>query len=336
VFGRLIWSNILVGLTIMSIGLFKKTVIADTIALYADPLYAAADQRHSFGLISGWLSALTYTFQLYFDFSGYSDIAIGIGRMFGIKLPLNFHSPLRASNIAEYWRRWHMTLQRFIYGYIFQPLSLSLGRWSAMRGLSGWSAFTVAAAIPTFITFMVVGPWHGAGWNFVVFGAMHAFYVIALEFTNERRKNRRRKARKLGLTLKENPRREKIMAHVLTLAAVMFGNVVFRAEDMQSAILVWTGMVGLGGGDVQPDLNWGVIGTLVASAIIITFLPNTQQIMRRFDPAENWDEWRDQAPAPVQWSWRPNTAGLLFVGVTLFIAVMFIQRGQAKFLYFNF
>ena len=101
-FGRLIWRNLMVGLVIFAIGLFKKTVIADTLSNYANTIFAAGEQGQAFDLTTGWLAAITFTFQLYFDFSGYSDMAIGLGRMFGVKLPLNFHSPLRASNIADY------------------------------------------------------------------------------------------------------------------------------------------------------------------------------------------------------------------------------------------
>lgn len=184
-FGKLLWRNILVGLVIMAIGLFKKTVIADTISGYSDPLYHMADTRGPVDLLSGWLAAILYTFQLYFDFSGYSDMAIGLGRMFGVKLPLNFHSPLRTRNIADYWRRWHMTLQRVIYAYLFQPLSLSLIRSTWRLGLTGWGAFAASVGFPTFVTFLIVGVWHGAGWTFVLFGAMHGVYVTLFEVSRE-------------------------------------------------------------------------------------------------------------------------------------------------------
>ncbi|HXZ16965.1 MAG TPA: MBOAT family O-acyltransferase, partial [Roseiarcus sp.] len=151
-FGRLVVRNILVGLTIMSIGLFKKTVIADTVSGYSDQLFGVADARGPIDFVSGWLAAILYTFQLYFDFSGYSDMAIGLARMFGVKLPLNFHSPLRAANIADYWRRWHMTLQRMIYAYVFQPLSLFLIRSTWRLGLTGWGAFAASVGLPTFVT----------------------------------------------------------------------------------------------------------------------------------------------------------------------------------------
>ena len=156
-FGKLIWRNILVGLVILAIGMFKKTVIADTMSGYSDPLYLIGESHAPLGLVTGWLAALTYTFQLYFDFSGYSDMAIGLARMFGVKLPLNFHSPLRAPNIAEYWRRWHMTLQRMLYGYVFQPLSLGLIRGTWRFGLEGWNAYVVSVVVPTFLTFLISG-----------------------------------------------------------------------------------------------------------------------------------------------------------------------------------
>ena len=200
-FGHLIWRNVLVGLTIMAIGLFKKTVIADTLNLYVTPLYGAAAGGEDLGLVSGWLAAVTFTFQLYFDFSGYSDMAIGLARIFGVKLPLNFHSPLRARSISDYWRRWHMTLQRFIYAYLFQPISLIVTRWSVQKGWSGWRAFAVNSCLPTFITFVAVGIWHGAGWTYVLFGVMHALYLIIQDYWGERRKLLRRRLRKVGKSL---------------------------------------------------------------------------------------------------------------------------------------
>ena len=140
-FGKLIARNLMVGLVLFSIGLFKKTVLADTLAIYVKPLYEAARQGQELGFISAWVAGVGFTFQLYFDFSGYSDMAIGLGRMLGVKLPLNFHSPLRAASITDYWRRWHMTLQRFVVAYIFQPLSLPLTRFAADWNLTRWSGF---------------------------------------------------------------------------------------------------------------------------------------------------------------------------------------------------
>ncbi|HEX5262032.1 MAG TPA: MBOAT family O-acyltransferase, partial [Phenylobacterium sp.] len=336
-FGRLIWRNLLVGLVIFAIGLFKKTVIADTLASYANPMFEAGAHGGHSSLASGWLAAVTFTFQLYFDFSGYSDMAIGLGRMLGVKLPLNFHSPLRSSNIADYWRRWHMTLQRFIVAYIFQPLSLPLNRWAMTRGLDGWPRFAVGVTIPAFVTFVAVGIWHGAGWTFVLFGVMHAIYICTNEAWGEWRKRRRRHLKKLGRTLAESGPVRMAFFHVITLIAVIYANVMFRAHTAGDAVTIWTGMTGLNGlGLDTTRVGWGLGASLLVSAFLVFMTPNTQQIMGRFDPAHNWREWRAIAPAPIRWTWKPNAAGLVFAGVTLFLAIMFIQRGKAIFLYFNF
>ena len=338
-FGRLIPRNLMVGLVMFAIGLFKKTVIADTLSSYANPLFASGAQGHPYTMASGWLAAITFTFQLYFDFSGYSDMAIGLGRMLGVKLPLNFHSPLRASNIADYWRRWHMTLQRFIVAYIFQPLSLPLNRWAAMRGLRDWPAFAVGVGVPSFATFVAVGIWHGAGWTFVLFGVMHAIYICTNEAWGEWRKRRRRQLKKLGKTLAESGPARMLFFHAITLIAVIYANVMFKARTVGDAVTVWKGMTalnGLGLDTIGTTLDWGLGASLLVSIFLVFLMPNTQQIMGRFDPAYNWKEWRSVARSPIRWTWKPNAAGLIFAGVTLFLAIMFIQRGKAIFLYFNF
>ena len=336
-FGKLVWRNILVGLTIMAIGLFKKTVIADTLSGYSDSLFDLSSGAHQIGFFSAWLAAITYTFQLYFDFSGYSDMAIGLARMLGVKLPLNFHSPLRAANIADYWRRWHMTLQRMIYAYVFQPLSLFLTRETWRLGLTGWGAFAVSVGFPTFLTFLIVGIWHGAGWTFVAFGAMHAVYVSVFEIWRERRTRLQRKLRKAKIKLPEPGLAQRALGHALTLTAVIYANVMFRAKTVAAAVSVWMGMTGFRGtSDGLSFVTLDLATTLLICVAMVALFPNTQQIMSRFDPAYNWREWRDVAPPLISWTWRPNAIGLLLAGVVLFFGVMFIQRGQAIFLYFNF
>jgi alginate O-acetyltransferase complex protein AlgI len=339
-FGRLIARNLMVGLVLFAIGLFKKTVIADTLALYANPLFHAAAQGRPLGLIGGWAAALSFTLQVYFDFSGYSDMAIGLGRMFGVRLPLNFHSPLRAASIIDYWRRWHMTLQRFIVAYIFVPLSLPLSRFAYARRMSGWPAFALAVGVPTVVTFVAVGIWHGAGWTFVLFGVMHAAYISINEAWREWERRRRRARRAKGLAVATATARPLRLAafHALTLVAVLLANVMFRVRQPADAVSIWLSMANAHGlGDARlPELDWGAGGALVASAVLVWLAPNSQQIMGRFDPAYNWRDWRGVARAPLSWTWKPNLAGLAFAGVVLFFGVAFIQRGPAVFIYFNF
>lgn len=336
-FGRILAQNLMIGLVIFGIGLFKKTVLADTLSAYANPLFDAAPNR-DFDLVNGWLAAITFTLQLYFDFSGYSDMAIGLGRMFGIRLPLNFHSPLRASGIIDYWRRWHMTLQRFIVSYIFQPLSLPLNRYAARRGLAGWSDFAVGIAVPSFVTFVAVGIWHGAGWTFVLFGVMHAIYICINEAWRERQKQRRKKLRKAGLKARDPGFFERFGYHLITLVAIAAANVLFRATSVTDAVKIWQGMAGLGG--VSP-LAWHAVGVdllvyILIGVLIVALFPNTQQLMRHYDPAYNWREWRDVSPPLLRYVWRPDAKGIAFAAVTLLLGILFIQRGQAIFLYFNF
>ena len=335
-FSRLMTRNLVIGLVIFAIGLAKKTVIADTLAGYADPLYLhAAGQTWDLG--RGWTAAVTYALQLYMDFSGYSDMAIGLARMFGVKLPLNFHSPLRAASIIDYWRRWHMTLQRFLLAYVYQPIALPMNRWSAGRGLTGWSAFTAGVAVPTVGTFLLSGIWHGAGWTFVLFGLIHAVYVLINEIWRERRKLINRRRRKAKLAPIVIGRWEIIGYHALTLFALGFTNVMFRATSVADAWAISRAMLGFDGigtaGYALP-VNLGVI--LAATMFVVALFPNTQQIMEKFRPAVNAALWTGTHQPPLMWRWRPDAKGIVFAGLVLFIAVIFIQRGQAVFLYFNF
>lgn len=336
-FGRISGRNIMIGLVIFSIGLFKKTVIADTLVQYADPLFAAAGRGERIDLLAGWLAALCYSFQLYFDFSGYSDMAIGLARLFGVQLPLNFHSPLRAASVADYWRRWHMTLQRFIVAYIFQPVSLPLSRMAAVRGLGTWGSFALGVAVPSFVTFVVVGIWHGAGWTFVLFGVMHALYIVTNEIWRERTKQKRRRLKKQGVVMADPGPASRVAAHAVTLVCIMVANVLFRAPSVEVATDIWAGMAGLNGlGGAVPGLGASMLAALAVAGALVFLAPNTQQIMRDFQPAWNWQEWRSESPALIDWRWRPNAMGVTFAGLALFLGLMFIQRGAAVFLYFNF
>ena len=156
--------NIVKGLSFFALGLFKKIVIADTLAMTANPVFDAADSGQIVSVYESWLGALAYSFQLYFDFSGYADMAIGIALMFNINLPTNFNSPYKARNIVEFWRRWHMTLSRFLRDYLYIALGGNRkGQFNRYRNL--------------FLTMLLGGLWHGAGWNFVIWGALHGSYL---------------------------------------------------------------------------------------------------------------------------------------------------------------
>jgi len=208
------YANIATGLFIFSIGLFKKVVIADTFAIGATQGF---DNAEVLNLIEGWITSLSYTFQLYFDFSGYTDMAIGAALLFNIRLPINFDSPYKAVSIQDFWRRWHITLSRFLKDYIYIPLGGN--RKSEIRTYAN-----------LFTTFLLGGIWHGAGWTFVLWGALHGFALMI-----------HRLWQKLGFKLPT------ILAWFITFNFVNIAWVFFRAREFEDAIKVLNGMFGMSG-----------------------------------------------------------------------------------------
>jgi alginate O-acetyltransferase complex protein AlgI len=334
--------NLMVGIVIFAIGLFKKTVIADNVAYISDPLFEAASRGTAPDILSAWLATLSYTAQLYFDFSGYSDMAIGVARMFGILLPLNFHSPLRAGNIMDYWRRWHMTLTRFMLNYFYQPLSLVLARNAIGGSLGPWQTYIVTVGVPVFFTFLLLGIWHGAGWTFVVFGLMNATYVSTGQAWREFRRRRRRLLTVSDMNSRSNAL-GRALAHALTIVCVLMANVMFRSDHIATAGLIYKGMLGLtrGTGAALPEVNRPEAVFFIALGwFIIAVMPNTQQIMRAYHPAVNWRQWEDVAPSPITLQWRPNTIGLASIGMLIAIVItatlIGMNREPAQFIYFQF
>ena len=213
------YKNIALGLFIFSIGLFKKVVIADTFAVWAT---AGFDTATTLNLIEAWATSLSYTFQLYFDFSGYTDMAIGIALLFNIKLPINFNSPYKALNIQDFWRRWHITLSRFLRDYVYIPLGGN--KKGSFRTYNNLLA-----------TFVIGGLWHGAGWTFVFWGFLHGLaLIIHRVWTN------------LGFKMNT------ILAWFITFNFVNIAWIFFRAKEWDDAIKVLKGMFGMSGLQLHP------------------------------------------------------------------------------------
>jgi D-alanyl-lipoteichoic acid acyltransferase DltB (MBOAT superfamily) len=317
-FSRISWRNVLIGLAIFSIGLFKKTVIADDLATFVDPFFAVVDRGHHLSVLQAWLAAMTYTFQIYFDFSGYS--------------------PLRARSIIDYWRRWHMSLQRFLVSYVFTPIALPLNRLAARLQMPDWGNFAVGLTAPTVATFLISGLWHGAGWTFILWGALHAIYICINEVWREWQRRAARARRRAKLPERKSGALSIMSYHVVTFTAILFAGVMFRARSVDAAFSIWWSMFGTRHQSVvtAPQLGHSLVTLIVFCFLIVFMMPNTQQIMSRFDPASNWSEWRNTAPALLRWVWSPTPLGLAYIGLLLFLGIMFIQRGQAVFIYFNF
>jgi alginate O-acetyltransferase complex protein AlgI len=221
---RFSWRSLDLGLVLVLIGLFKKAVLADEIAPLADQIFAAADAGQALTLFESWAGLLAFTLQILFDFSGYSDIAIGLALMVGITLPENFRAPYQAASIIDFWRRWHITLSRFLRDYLYIPLGGSRrGRFRRYRNL--------------FLTMFIGGLWHGASWTFAVWGALHGLYLAINHAW-------RWAAARLGLP--PAPLRG-AGGWALTFAAVMLAWVFFRARTFDGALVMIEGLAGLSG-----------------------------------------------------------------------------------------
>ncbi len=344
------------GITLFCFGLFKKVVLADGIAAHVSPIYAYAATGEVVTLLQAWLAAVGFTLQIYFDFSGYSDMACGAALFFGIRLPLNFNSPLRATSIVDFWLRWHVTLTRFLTAYVFNAITLRLTRKRVMarrpmlkaRG-SNPLAFFHLIAWPILFTMLLSGVWHGAGYTFVVWGLMHGIYLVINHAW-----------RQYG-PMPENPAVPKsvwtLMASFLvTFLAVVVAQVVFRAPDMATAINVIKGMAGLGGISLPGKLAAvtglapmrvleGVVDIrefATASAYLLVLLaialimPNSLQMMSRYDPVL-------QTPKPPPLIagtrfaiyWRPSLTWMLFMAVLAGLSMLWLT-GKSEFLYWQF
>lgn len=298
------------GLTVFSFGLFKKVIIADTLALYATPVFNAADAGLVVGAAAAWQGALAYTGQIYFDFSGYSDMAIGLGLMFGIRLPINFLSPYKSKSIIEFWRRWHITLSRFLRDYLYIPLGGN--RKGAFRRY-----------INLFLVMLIGGLWHGAGWTFVVWGGLHGIYLMI-----------NHAAHRVISPDVASARLWSIAAQAVTLLAVIVAWVFFRAETFGGAITMLGGMAGGADGALDLFTSESLL-PIVAALVIALFLPNTLEIVRYVGPSDDHhlkDMLRD---APHRITWRPTAAWALVTALALGISIMNLWR-TSEFLYFQF
>lgn len=219
---RVSWALVGVGLFLFCLGMCKKVLIADTIAPIVDQLFSSA--RH-LGAWEAWTAALGYSLQLYFDFSGYSDMAIGLALMVGIKLPINFNAPYHASNIADFWRRWHMTLGAFLRDYVYVPLG---GNRHGMRSM----------LLATCITFLIGGLWHGAGWTYILWGLGHGLGICIYRLWS-----------KFGLKINSS------VACMITFVFVMLLWVMFRSQSVGDAVEIYKGMAGIKGFELPPWLG---------------------------------------------------------------------------------
>lgn len=353
--------NFAVGLTLLSFGLFKKVVLADKIALLVSPVYQQAATTGGTSFLMAWMGAIGFTLQIYFDFSGYTDMALGLARFFGIRLPPNFNSPLRATSIIDFWLRWHMTLTRFLTAYVYNPLQLSLTRRrlaKGRRGLGGpntdLGAFLSLLMFPVILTMFISGLWHGAGYGFIVWGLLHGFYLTINH-------GWRTVAARLWPDRKSYVRVMKPVGWVLTFLSVTAAMVLFRSTTITSAVDMMKGLAGLNGIALPQALfdrsgplggvvlhRLGIVATswdvrdFAMLAIWISGLmfvalacPNTLQILSRYEPALGVKPQPPGQGIGQILEWRASLPWAIVVSGIAAVAIASIN-GPSEFLYWQF
>ncbi len=362
---RISLSSLSIGLTIFSIGLFKKVVIADTIAVYPDLVFEQGSLGSEISFVTAWVSSFAFVLQVYFDFSGYSDMAIGLARMFGIVLPQNFNSPLKARSMIDFWQRWHITLTHFLNTYLFNTLMLreterriALKLPVTPKAMRQPKVFLRVFAVPAMITMFLIGVWHGAGYQFLIFGLVNGFTLVANHawrlFTRARK-----------LTVLYDTPWAKAVGLVLTLITVDLTFVIFRADSVALTLTFYESMLGLNGinlpesyaaafgalapvmerlgvtfevaGDanIYPTLNTLLL--LVGIYAFVLVLPNTQEFMRKWAPVLHFHKETTPAFILKHFDWKPTVPyGILF-SVVFAVSLFFIIRQDGNaFIYFQF
>jgi alginate O-acetyltransferase complex protein AlgI len=310
---RTIWdpTNVAVGSTMFFVGMFKKAVIADSIAPIADQIFGAAAAGASISPSGSWLGVLAYTLQIYFDFSGYSDMAIGLARCLNIRFPANFDSPYQATDIAEFWRRWHMSLYRFLRDYVY--IALGGNRKGVAR-----------TALNVLITMTLSGLWHGAAWTFVFWGLLHGLYLVAHQLW-------RRMIAPLVPRLAPSFLAS-LAGWIVTMVCVMIAWVFFRADSFKSALFLLNCM--MRGEPNGLDVDALPAMALLGVAAFTALAPNTQQWMSRFDPvlaglrSVAW-------PILRKIKWTPSQVWLSALVVVALIAVSFLGDTREQ-IYYRF
>jgi alginate O-acetyltransferase complex protein AlgI len=292
--------KIATGVIVFSIGLFKKVIVADNLSLIVKPIFSLVDGGMTVTSDQAWVGTVAYALQLYFDFSGYSDMAVASALLIGFQIPFNFYSPYRATSIIEFWRRWHITLSRFLRDYLYIPLG-------GNRNGHGRRYLNI------FITMLLGGIWHGAGVNFVIWGALHGFFIVVNHLWRD-------------YVVSAIPflGRSKFLvppAYVLTMACVLLGWIFFRSETLTGAAILaermfWIPSMSFAGGlPVAPQ----AFSLILAAGLIATILPNSQQI----------HDWSLSDAVHERWI-AGMAAGALF-------AIAFVSISpDSPFLYFQF
>jgi alginate O-acetyltransferase complex protein AlgI len=295
--------NFATGIAIFTFGLAKKLLIADNLAAAMTPLFADGNPQ----FFQAWLGMLAYTLQLYFDFSGYSDMAVGVSRLFGFQIPINFNSPYKATSVSDFWQRWHISLSRFLRNYLYIPLGGNRrGQAARYRNL--------------LLTMLLGGLWHGANWTFVIWGGLHGLYLCVQHGWQFMMRTREKSPSRAARHAKQ----------ALTLAAVMVAWCFFRAPDVPAALAVLAGMAGGNGISPVTELDLFGYGMLLFSSFIAFCVPNTNELFLARPQALN----ATSPPISLR-AWAPNRRWGIVIGTIFALCVLSIERTN-DFIYAQF
>jgi D-alanyl-lipoteichoic acid acyltransferase DltB (MBOAT superfamily) len=313
--------NMAIGLTILIIGLCKKVILADTIGAYADLVFGSAASGTSPAFLEAWVGVVAYAFQIYFDFSGYSDMAIGIAKMMGITLPENFNAPYRSASIRDFWRRWHMTLSRFLQEYLYIPLG------GNRRG-------EVRTLLNLFLTMLLAGLWHGAGWTFVAWGGIHGLYLMIHRIWTKA--SGHYVLRPLAFIVR-------FLAVPLTFFAVTVAWTFFRADTLTTAMMMLGSMFGWQGVTLSfqdsllatPHVWKRAVQMIVVLMAIVWLAPTTQEFLGTDPKASSPAATRDAFVLPIRWKPTAFFAFCTVIIATVSVTSLFLAQ-EHVFLYFQF
>lgn len=348
-------TNLTVGFSIFTLGLAKKVLIADQFIPFVTQLF---NNTHELTRTEAWCGVLSYYIQIYFDFSGYSEMALGLAKMFNIRFPANFDSPYKASNIIDFWQRWHMSLTRYLTLYLYNPIAISVTRYRIQRKLSiatakkDLSALFSIMVFPTLVTMLLAGIWHGSGIQFAIYGLLHGTYLSVNHIFKAYCPAKKAISSKLINWL------DKCWKIILTNMAVIVALIFFRANNPEDALNILKSMtfdaahanahsLNLGALETYLDLtnnffhqamatlsSWhagNAISILCALWVIFT-MPNVLQLFSDYEPALAHSKAK---PALLDFKWQPSIAWGLLMAITCLISVLSVT-GTTEFLYFRF
>lgn len=327
-FGRFKRTDLEVGLTLVLIGLAKKLVIADRMAPMAANLFSVTGQGAVADPVTAWMGVLAYFLQLYFDFSGYSDMAVGLARMLGVRLPINFDSPLRATGIIDFYKRWHITLTRVIARFLFTPLAMWGTRKAMERRMGRLGQKALSSWLPLLVNFQIIALWHGALATFLVFGLIHGiWYIIETEVRASKRWKKWAKT--------QPDRRLTVMGQAITVLPLVLTFALFASPDLKSYGLVLQSLFTLSADTSAMAFHGREWALIAAGFAIVWLLPNSTELTSRYRPGLL--SWTNPSTTPGLFAlrWRPDLAwGALMV--LIIAAGIYSQSQKAPFLYQGF